>query len=168
MTKTVLAYVLILIFIGFGVWLFVRKGDNAPENIIISPSTTPTPPPAGGSENQIIKMDNGLEIQDLKIGTGAEVRSGQALAVNYLGTLADGAKFDSSYDRGEPFQFILGAGDVIQGWDLGLVGMKVGGKRKLIIPPSLGYGSQNIGNGLIPPNSTLIFEVELLAVQDQP
>jgi len=162
MTKTVLAYVLILIFIGFGIWLFVRKSNSTPEDIIISATASPTPTP----ENQTIKMDNGLEIQDLKIGTGAEARSGQALAVNYLGTLADGTKFDSSYDRGEPFQFVLGAGQVIQGWDLGLIGMKIGGKRKLTIPPALGYGSRSVGP--IPANSTLIFEVELLAIQDQP
>lgn len=162
MTKTVLAYVLILIFIGLGVWLFVRKSNDTPEDVIISTTTTPTPTP----ENQSIKMDNGLEIQDLKMGTGAEARSGQALTVNYLGTLADGTKFDSSYDRGEPFQFVLGAGQVIQGWDLGLVGMKIGGKRKLTIPPALGYGSRSVGP--IPADSTLIFEVELLATQDQP
>ena len=111
-------------------------------------------------------MENGLEIQDLKVGTGPEVRLGQVLTMHYSGTLANGAKFDSSYDRGEPFQFTLGAGEVIKGWDIGIQGMKVGGKRKLIIPPELGYGSRNIGNGLIPPNSTLIFETEVLDAQN--
>lgn len=167
MTKTVLAYVLILIFIGFGVWLFVRKGNNTPENTIIPSTATPTPTP---TNNQPIKMDNGLEIQDLNVGTGAEARSGQNVAVNYTGTFTDGKKFDSNIDPAfnhvEPFIFQLGAGKVIQGWDLGLIGMRIGGKRKLIIPPSLGYGAQD--KGPIPGNSTLIFEVELLAVQDQP
>lgn len=161
MTKTVFAYVLIIIFVGLGVWLFARKGDNVPEGLVVPP--TATSPPAGGPASTPIKMENGLQIQDLKMGTGPEVRLGQGLTMHYSGTLEDGTKFDSSYDRGEPFQFVLGAGQVIQGWDLGVQGMKVGGKRKLIIPPVLAYGERGIGP--IPPNSTLIFEVELLAVQ---
>ena len=108
-----------------------------------------------------------LKIEDLTVGTGAEAVNGKTVTVNYSGTLTNGTKFDSSYDRGAPFQFVLGAGQVIQGWELGVAGMKVGGKRKLIIPPALGYGDRNIGNGLIPPNSTLIFEVELLGVSNQ-
>ena len=160
--KIVFAYVLIIIFVGLGVWLFVQKGNEVSENPVISPTATPLPTPI----NQPIKMENGLEIQDLKVGTGPEVRLGQVLTMHYSGTLANGAKFDSSYDRGEPFQFTLGAGEVIKGWDIGIQGMKVGGKRKLIIPPELGYGSRNIGNGLIPPNSTLIFETEVLDAQN--
>lgn len=163
MTKTVFAFVLIIIFVGLGVWLFARKGNNAPEGLVIPATATPTPPPAGGSVSTPIKMENGLQIQDLKVGTGVEVRLGQSLTMHYSGTLTDGTKFDSSYDRGEPFQFVLGAGQVIKGWDLGVQGMKVGGKRKLIIPSSLGYGEKGIGP--IPPNATLVFEVELLAVQ---
>jgi FKBP-type peptidyl-prolyl cis-trans isomerase len=97
------------------------------------------------------------------VGTGAEAVAGKKISVNYVGTLADGTKFDSSYDRNQPFEFTLGAGQVIAGWDQGVAGMKVGGKRKLVIPPSLGYGSQ--ANGSIPANSTLTFEVELLAVK---
>lgn len=161
MTKTVFAYVLIIIFVGLGVWLFTRKGSNVSENPLV-PTATPTPAPA----NTLIKMENGLHIQDLKVGTGPEVRLGQGLTMHYSGTLEDGTKFDSSYDRGEPFKFVLGAGQVIQGWDLGIQGMKVGGKRKLIIPPALGYGEKGIGP--IPPNATLIFEVEVLAAQDLP
>ena len=112
--------------------------------------------------NQIKTLESGLQIQDVVVGTGAAAVAGEMVTVNYTGTLADGKKFDSSYDHGEPFSFILGAGQVIRGWDEGVAGMKAGGKRKLTIPPELGYGNQNVGNGLIPPNSTLIFEVELL------
>lgn len=105
---------------------------------------------------------SGLRITDLVVGEGAEAVSGQTVAVHYRGTLTDGREFDSSYGRG-PFRFPLGGGRVIQGWDEGVAGMKVGGKRKLVIPPELGYGSRGAG-GVIPPDATLIFEVELLQV----
>ena len=105
-----------------------------------------------------------LETEDLVLGEGAEAKSGSKVTVHYTGTLTDGTKFDSSVDRGEPFSFNLGAGEVIQGWDQGVTGMKVGGKRKLTIPPELGYGERGAGAS-IPPNSTLVFEVELLAVE---
>jgi FKBP-type peptidyl-prolyl cis-trans isomerase len=98
------------------------------------------------------------------IGTGAEATSGKTVTVNYIGNLTDGTKIDSSYDRGQPFSFTLGAGEVIKGWDEGVTGMKVGGKRKLIIPSSLGYGPQGIP-GVIPGGATLVFEVELLGVE---
>lgn len=104
-----------------------------------------------------------LKIEELKAGTGAEAKAGQAVSVHYTGWLTDGKKFDSSVDRGQPFKFQLGAGQVIQGWDKGVAGMKVGGKRKLTIPPQMGYGERGAG-GVIPPNATLIFEVELLGV----
>src|SRR5438552_3999201 len=106
----------------------------------------------------------GLEVQELKPGTGAEAKSGQKVHVHYTGWLTNGKKFDSSLDRGQPFSFTLGAGQVIKGWDQGVAGMKVGGKRKLTIPSDLAYGSKGVGGGLIPPNSTLVFEVELLKV----
>ena len=102
-------------------------------------------------------------MEDTKVGTGAEAVAGKKVTVNYVGTLTDGTKFDSSIDRGQPFTFTLGAGEVIKGWDQGVAGMKVGGERKLTIPPELGYGSS--AQGSIPANSTLIFDVTLLDVQ---
>ena len=98
-----------------------------------------------------------------KVGTGAEAKTGDLVTVNYTGYLTDGTKFDSSLDSGQPFQFTIGKGKVIQGWEQGFAGMKVGGTRKLTIPPELGYGAQGAG-GVIPPNATLVFDVELLAV----
>ena len=105
-----------------------------------------------------------LNIEDIVVGSGEEAKDGNRVGVHYVGTLTDGTKFDSSRDRGDPFTFILGAGEVIKGWDQGVLGMKVGGTRKLTIPPELGYGEAGAGSD-IPPNSTLIFEVELLSVE---
>ncbi len=109
------------------------------------------------------KMANGLEIEDVQVGEGQEAKAGNRVSVHYTGRLTDGTKFDSSVERGQPFQFNLGAGEVIKGWDQGVAGMKVGGKRKLTIPPTLGYGASGAG-GVIPPNATLVFDVELLKV----
>lgn len=114
------------------------------------PTATPTSAPAQFS------------IADITVGTGESVKAGDKIVVNYKGTLLDGTVFDSSYDRGTPFSFTLGAGEVIEGWDKGFDGMKIGGKRKLVIPSSMGYGAQAVGT--IPANSTLVFEVELLEV----
>ena len=105
----------------------------------------------------------GLVYEELAVGSGAEAASGQHVTVHYTGWLTDGTKFDSSKDRNDPFIFHLGTGQVIAGWDEGVTGMKVGGRRKLTIPPQLGYGVRGAG-GMIPPNATLVFEVELLAV----
>ena len=107
---------------------------------------------------------SGLKITELSVGDGAEASAGQTVVVHYRGTLENGKQFDASYDRVTPFSFPLGAGRVIKGWDEGVVGMKVGGKRKLVIPPDLAYGSRGAG-GVIPPNATLTFEVELLDVK---
>lgn len=105
-----------------------------------------------------------VEIEELKVGTGATPKKGQTVVVHYTGTLQDGTQFDSSRDRGKPFEFVYGKGQVIRGWERGLKTMKVGGRRKLTIPPQLGYGSKGAG-GVIPPNATLIFDVELLAIK---
>ncbi len=110
-----------------------------------------------------IVTPSGLKYVDQKIGAGPEAKTGDAVQVHYTGWLLDGTKFDSSRDRNQPFRFKLGAGQVIKGWDEGVAGMKVGGKRKLTIPSELGYGRQGAG-GVIPPGATLVFEVELLGI----
>ncbi|HUY69867.1 MAG TPA: FKBP-type peptidyl-prolyl cis-trans isomerase [Candidatus Tyrphobacter sp.] len=156
--KKSLGLILIAVAIGAAIFVFfgerraVNKNNQNPVESIKQTKDMPT-------------ETNGLQITDEIIGTGAEAKAGDTVTVNYVGTLTDGKKFDSSYDRNEPFSFVLGAGQVIKGWDEGVAGMKVGGKRRLVIPPDLAYGNQSIGNGLIPANSTLIFEVELLAVK---
>ena len=115
-------------------------------------------------DQQSVKTTSGLEYVDLVVGTGAQPSAGQTVSVHYTGWLTDGRKFDSSVDRGQPLVFPVGRGRVIKGWDEGVGSMKVGGKRKLTIPPHLGYGAAGAG-GVIPPNATLVFEVELLGVQ---
>jgi FKBP-type peptidyl-prolyl cis-trans isomerase FkpA len=114
-------------------------------------------------DENVITTPSGLKYADLEVGDGAEARSGQTVKVHYTGWLTNGTKFDSSVDRGQPFSFPLGAGRVIKGWDEGVAGMKIGGRRKLMIPPQLGYGPRGAG-GVIPPNADLIFEVQLLGV----
>jgi len=117
-----------------------------------------------GCNNKEVIMENGLIIQDKFIGEGSVAEEYSIVTVNYSGRLKSGKYFDSTNEMGrEPFRFTLGAGQVIKGWDQGLVGMKVGGKRKLIVPPSLGYGDRDMG--VIPPNSTLIFIIELIEVE---
>jgi peptidylprolyl isomerase len=176
-----LLIVAVIVFAGIAGIFFLsnQKIQNANDiNLVptINPTETPQPPtpttaiisqqelasPAAAMGN-ITTTPDGLQMQDLTIGNGQEVKSGDTVTVNYLGTLTNGTKFDSSYDRNQPFTTQIGVGQVIKGWDEGIVGMKVGGKRKLTIPPSLGYGAQDMGT--IPPNSTLIFEVELLGVK---
>lgn len=122
---------------------------------------TSAKPAASGKE---ATLPSGTKYVDEVVGTGAEAKPGMQVSVHYTGTLTSGKKFDSSRDRNEPFSFQLGGGQVIKGWDEGVAGMKVGGKRKLTIPPEAGYGARGAG-GLIPPNATLLFDVELLDVK---
>jgi FKBP-type peptidyl-prolyl cis-trans isomerase len=110
-----------------------------------------------------VKTIGGVSIEEVKVGSGATATAGKTVSAHYTGKFPDGTKFDSSYDAGAPIEFPLGAGKVIKGWDVGVEGMKVGGKRKLTIPPELAYGAR--GNGPVPPNATLVFDVELMAVK---
>lgn len=119
--------------------------------------------PASSGGGNYTATASGLEYEDVVVGTGASPSPGKTVKVHYTGTLTNGTKFDSSVDRGQPYEFSIGQGQVIKGWDEGLMTMKVGGKRKLRIPPKLGYGSQD--KGTIPPNSVLLFDVELLDVK---
>lgn len=116
------------------------------------------------SNNQEVTTASGLKYTDVKVGDGESPKTGQRVIVHYTGTLTNGQKFDSSVDRGQPFAFVIGVGQVIKGWDEGVATMKVGGKRRLNIPSTLGYGARGAG-GVIPPNADLIFDVELLGLQ---
>lgn len=152
--KYILPIVLLILVIVFV--LVFATGNKANNE-----SATPTP--TSENQNVLAHMEKqGVLIDVLKEGTGDESKSGDTVTVDYVGTLQDGMKFDSSIDRGTPFSFKLGAGEVIEGWDIGVDGMKVGEKRKLTITPEKGYGSYAIGS--IPANSTLVFEVEMLQI----
>jgi FKBP-type peptidyl-prolyl cis-trans isomerase len=175
--KNVFMYIIVIAIVAVGTWLFMRKGSGTADlysasssptesvspvaPVTISPTATPKP------TNKVITTTDGLQYQDEVVGSGAVAKAGQMVAVNYTGMFTNGTKFDSNVDPSfghvQPFTFQLGVGQVIKGWDEGVAGMKVGGKRKLIIPATLGYGAQ--GQGPIPANSTLLFEVELLGIQ---
>ncbi len=148
------------IYFGIGLlviiagYFFLTNKDNSKEQ----------PKPSIKKETNMVTDSAKLVIEDIKIGDGREVKSGDTVVMHYKGTLVDGTKFDSSYDRNEPFTTQIGVGQVIKGWDQGVPGMKIGGKRKLTIPPDLGYGSAGAG-AVIPSNATLVFEVELLDVK---
>lgn len=147
---------LIIIFVL--AFYFLTKKPSSMENQVSNATPTsnpmPTLPPSKVTE---------LKIEDIKVGTGNAVKSGDTVSINYLGTLEDGTKFDSSYDRNQPFETQIGVGQVIEGWDKGVVGMQVGGKRKLTIPYQMAYGENAYGP--IPAKATLIFEVELMAIK---
>jgi FKBP-type peptidyl-prolyl cis-trans isomerase FkpA len=134
-----------------------------------TPATAPVPtqeatPAAPAPAAEASPAVTALVIKDTKVGKGAKVKAGDTVSVHYTGWLMDGTKFDSSVDRGTPFDFVVGQGSVIQGWDQGLIGMKVGGKRTLIIPSDLGYGPQGTPDGTIPPNAPLKFDIQLLKI----
>jgi FKBP-type peptidyl-prolyl cis-trans isomerase len=154
MNKTFIIVAIGSVIVIVGVGYFLLTGQD---KAMLSQNSTPAP------SLSLPKVEKGFKVEDEKVGTGKEAKSGDTVTVNYKGTLTDGTVFDSSYDRNEPFTTQIGVGQVIKGWDLGIPGMKVGGKRKLTIPADLGYGSQ--GAGKIPPNATLLFEVELLDVK---
>lgn len=144
MKKLVLAIIIILV--AGGIFLFLKSGRQ------------PQPEKPKSYEIQ------GMKVEILKEGSGEEAKNGQEVAVHYVGTLINGTKFDSSRDRGMPLYFTLGVGQVIHGWDLGVLGMKVGEQRRLTIPPELAYGAGGVPGGIIGPNATLVFEVELMAI----
>lgn len=132
-------------------------------DVVVPPTQAELLKPAPGMSGELVEKKNGLGWIDLKVGSGETARNGRTVTMQYTGWLLDGTKFDSSRDRGKPFSFQLGAGRVIQGWDQGVLGMKVGGRRQLNIPAKLGYGKSGAGDD-IPPNADLVFEVELIRV----
>ncbi len=147
--KTIFFVIIAIIILSIAGFIFLNR-DMTSQSTNMANQQAP--------ENQVTE----LQIEDLQVGTGETVESGDSVVMHYTGTLTDGTKFDSSLDRNEPFETVIGVGQVIEGWDKGVVGMKVGGKRKLVIPPEMAYGDRTMGP--IPANSTLIFEVELLEV----
>ena len=147
MTKQKLVPLFILFALAAAASALAQTDNSSPTKVTGKPKTT----------------SSGLQYWDIVVGTGATAVAGKPVKVHYTGWLTNGKKFDSSVDRGQPFSFPLGGGQVIKGWDEGVAGMKVGGKRQLRIPPELGYGARGAG-GAIPPNATLIFDVELLEV----
>ncbi len=168
-----LACVLVLVVAQFTSSNATADADSLPKqsmvdmvaDVVIAEAAKLTPPTSESKTmSEIVTTPSGLKYEVITAGTGAIPKAGQTVVVHYTGTLDDGTKFDSSRDRNEPFQFKLGAGQVIKGWDEGLATMKVGDRRNLILPPELGYGSRGAG-GAIPPNATLIFDVELLGIK---
>ena len=140
-----------------------NENMEEPTNKLTDQTVQSESSPAAGQATQGANLGE-LKIEDIKVGTGQEVKSGDTISINYLGTLTDGTKFDSSYDAGKPFETQIGTGQVIEGWDKGVPGMKVGGKRRLTIPGNMAYGERGVP-GTIPPNATLVFEVELMGIK---
>jgi len=165
---SVFVFLFVIALVG-GIYLLLNKGGSNQALQTSTPSGTiadsgaVSGSSASPSAKPLMNTVNELQIVDEKVGAGDTAIAGKTVTVNYVGTLTDGTKFDSSYDRNQPFSFSLGAGQVIEGWDKGVAGMKVGGKRKLTIPSSMAYGDSGVP-GAIPGGATLIFEVELLSV----
>lgn len=153
-------------FVSIALILYGLTGCAATTDTKSSSSGPDVTPAAGEPEAQrIVTTASGLQYEDLLVGDGALAEPGMEAVVHYHGRFPDGRTFDSSYQRGEPYPFRLGRGVVIRGWDEGIPGMRVGGKRRLIVPPALGYGAVGYGDGVIPPNATLVFEVELVGLR---
>jgi len=184
MKRKIIISVFLLAVVGTTGWrIYARNRANEGADLaalglgLRTPTPTPTDEPgkiamtdvndlvaAAAPAAPVRTLEGGLQVQDTKVGSGDEAKAGDTVSVHYTGTLADGTKFDSSLDRGQPFSFTLGAGMVIRGWDIGVAGMKIGGTRKLVIPPALAYGDRGAGS-VIPPGATLTFVVELIAIK---
>ncbi len=147
-----------LLMVAVAIPACAQKDTNQADEV------APSAPRSTAASAKMVTTPSGLAYEDIVVGTGPSPKVGKLVKVHYTGTLQDGTKFDSSRDRGQPFEFTIGVGQVIPGWDEGLMGMKVGGRRRLVIPPQLGYGAAGAG-GVIPPNATLLFDVELLDAQ---
>jgi FKBP-type peptidyl-prolyl cis-trans isomerase len=171
--KNVLFIAGVLAFITLGLFAISFIGNRpTTQAATTTQQSAAAPPPLPGvtsaapaANTNAATTASGLQIIDQVVGTGAQPQAGQTVVVNYTGYLDNGTKFDSSFDRNQPYEFVLGAGQVIRGWDEGISTMKVGGKRRLIVPPELAYGAQGAGNGVIPPNARLTFDVELVGVK---
>lgn len=165
MTRDIVLGVIAIVILVGGYYFFKGRVNVPPTD---NGATTTTASVTGANQGAIVAGAvpgaESLKVEVLKQGTGVEAKSGDKVSVHYTGTLLDGTKFDSSLDRNQPFSVTLGAGQVIKGWDLGLVGMKVGEKRKLTLAPDLAYGASGVPNSPIGPNATLVFEIELLKI----
>lgn len=160
MGKRIAVAIVAIVLLSAGFLVFRKNGEKMPDTNTNSQQASSS---ATSMEASASTSPSGLKIEDMQVGNGPEVKSGDTVTINYKGTLTNGTKFDSSYDRGTPFTTQIGVGHVIKGWDEGVIGMKVGGRRKLTIPPDLAYGDREIPG--IPANSTLVFELELVGVK---
>lgn len=160
--KIIVILILAVVVLGLCFWFWQTKNNQNQEVELFNSQNQEAA--LFNNQNQNQNMNQNLKIEVLKEGSGEVAKSGDTVTVDYVGTLEDGTKFDSSIDKGTPFTFVLGVGRVIQGWDLGVAGMKIGEKRRLTIPSELAYGETGTPGGPIPPNATLIFEVELLGI----